>query len=501
MALSDVLSGIGTGLEKVGKAAGTVAEPLAKGIATEEAGYAPQIAAESRAHSTAMEDQAIAVKAQELESQLEMGRKYGTLTPEQQTQYVDQITQLYSHPRHAATLMEKLRKVIHPNGAVAGPAQPQLANATPPGGTGAADASLKATNRPRPLPGVKPFKGPDGQYYQPVIDSDGKITNEPISNYAPPPEKQGGGKSPPLPGNQLPAGAMGPNGEPIPDTAKTPNQSFVEFHGEWWPVAKPKPVFKTVKGNAVLVDGQTGAILRNLGPIAGVKTTTHQTMQPGDDGQMHLVNLTSVTVPGAGEINVELSPGAKKEEGAPAPSAKPTSKPSVAHALKPAGPKPAASSGGVGGKVMPGFKTLAASKNPLFKSDLAQYTKVAEDANNKQEALANAQQAMKAPSPSSDQELIFSWVRSNVQGAGRMTQAEFKQAASIGSLPLKAQNWFALASTGKMTPELRQMMFADIQRSAQTAQAEAQRLRPNPTGAAPQAAPAGDQSDPLGLFK
>jgi hypothetical protein len=116
--------------------------------------------------------------------------------------------------------------------------------------------------------------------------------------------------------------------------------------------------------------------------------------------------------------------------------------------------------------------------NPLIKSDSAQYTKVAEDATTKKEAYESARKALAAGSTaSSDQELIYSWVRSNVQGAGRMTQAEFRQAASTGSLPLRAQSAWERTKSGKLPPELEQMFLADIKRSYETAQGEADNLR------------------------
>lgn len=108
--------------------------------------------------------------------------------------------------------------------------------------------------------------------------------------------------------------------------------------------------------------------------------------------------------------------------------------------------------------------------NDLQKSDTAQYTKLAEDSNAKQEALASATEAARSPSPSSDQQLIYSWVRSNVQGAGRMTQQEFNQATRIGSFGQKVSNWYSMASTGKITPEIRNMLLSDIHRSAKTSQ-------------------------------
>lgn len=122
-------------------------------------------------------------------------------------------------------------------------------------------------------------------------------------------------------------------------------------------------------------------------------------------------------------------------------------------------------------------RVVAHTASLMDKSDAAQYTKIAEDANTKQQAYTNAAQAAQAPTPTSDTELIYSWVRSNVQGAGRMTQAEFKQAGGIGSVPLKADNWVSLATSGLLTPKLRQYMLADIKRSADTSQAQADNLR------------------------
>lgn len=145
MPIADVLGKVGKGLEAGAKVAGAVAAPIGKALIEEEAGYAPKIAEEKRQREYSLEDQQINAKAQELESQLAMGRQYGTLTPEQQSQYVDSISQLYSHPRHAGLLMEKLRKAIHPEGATRTPAsamQP-LANATPVGGTAAQDEAAR----------------------------------------------------------------------------------------------------------------------------------------------------------------------------------------------------------------------------------------------------------------------------------------------------------------------------------------------------------------------
>lgn len=136
----------------------------------------------------------------------------------------------------------------------------------------------------------------------------------------------------------------------------------------------------------------------------------------------------------------------------------------------------------------------------LDKSDATQLTKLSEDANNKQQAYLNAKQSLEHPTATSDQELLFSWVRSNVQGAGRMTQAEFKQAANAGSFPLRIQTVIERAKTGKLPPELEQMMLADIKRSADTAQKQVNDLRATVTrpvsNQAPQVPTETPQADP-----
>lgn len=479
MAISDILSDVGKGIATGARVAGAVAEPLGKAIVNEEAGYAPQIAADKRKHQEQMEDAQINAKATELENQMALGQKYGTLTPQQHQQYVDSIAQLYSQPRHAGVLMEKLRKAIHPNGATAqGPSAP-LADATPQGGTEAADARSKGELRgSHPVPGVHPFKGPDGKYYQPMYTAQGKVENEEVQDYTPPDQK-GAGKSPPVTGDKLPHDAVSASGDPIPTEERNAGKSFVEYQGKWWPVAKPKPVFKTVRGHSVLVDGQSGAILRDLGPVGTAKTTTRQTLQPGDDGQMHLVNLTSVTTPEGASIEVQPE-GESAPPGAPTPTPNTPAK-KVGAILPRTGAKPVQTSGTTpqpsAGRVVPGLSTLAVSKTPLGRSDAAQYTKAAEDANAKQESYEAARAAISNPSPSSDQELIYSWVRSNIAGAGRMTQAEFKAAAAVGSLGQKVQNWLSMTATGRLSPEIEKMLFTDIERNTKAAQQTAEGLR------------------------
>jgi len=447
MPVADFLKDVGKGVATVGRVAGAVAEPLGRSIAEEEAGYAPEIAKEKRERQYAFEDAQIDVKAKELENQLAIGEKYGTLTPEDRQKYIDAITGLYSHPRHAATLMEKLRKAVHPNGAVYTPnALSSLKSAVPESGTAEADEQ-----RAERLAAAK-YHGPAG-------------------------------KSPPAPGNQLPPDAVGPDGQPVPPEARNAAHSFVEWNGAWWPVAKPKPQFKTIKGHSVLVDSQSGAILRDLGPVGTAKVTTRQTLQPGDDGQMHMVNLTSVTTPEGTKIDVEPesteAPTGESKPTAPASANTPVQpKPGgVARVLKPQVKPVANPPGGVAGPVVPGFTSLAHSKNPLYKSDMQQYTKAAEDAQSKQKMYEQAQGLLADNTRQTDLELVFSWVRSNVQGAGRMTNTEINQAASAGSFGMHIKNAWTKAATGRLAPEMEQQFLSDIKRAYETAQKQADELR------------------------
>ena len=160
MAVADLLEKIGEGAKTVGRVAGAVAEPLAKRTAEVVSGEAPEIDQDKRARAEKLEDEQLAARASILENSLAMGQKYGTLTPDQQQQYVDEITKIYSNPRHAPTLMEKLRKAIHPDGTFAQAPQKTLENPTPEGGTLHAD-TLAAMMKAKP--NYQNFKTPEGK--------------------------------------------------------------------------------------------------------------------------------------------------------------------------------------------------------------------------------------------------------------------------------------------------------------------------------------------------
>lgn len=158
-------------------------------------------------------------------------------------------------------------------------------------------------------------------------------------------------------------------------------------------------------------------------------------------------------------------PGASANPGARQPGTQP-----AGSAVKAATPRIPSSS--VGTPIPFGGKP-----NELTKSDTAQYTKLAEDANDKQKVLQNAQGAFADPNRRTSLDLTMAWVRSNVQGAGRMTNTEIQQAASMGSWGDKVKSWISQAQTGRLAPAVEQQMMSDIQRSARTAQSSADTAR------------------------
>ena len=464
MAIGDILGDAGRGLATGARVVGSVAAPVLQRTAEVVSGEAQQIDEDKRKRAEKLEDEQIAAKASVLENNLAMGQKYGTLTPDQQQQYIDQITSLYSHPRHAGTLMEKLRRAIHPNGAVATAPQPALANPIPEGGTAQADEKARESALADAL-GLRQ-----------------QATDEEIDRRAADAAKyhKAAGKSPPTPGNQLPPDAIGPDGQPISSTDRTAGKSFIEWNGAWYSAPKAKPIYKIVGGNVMLMDPQTGAPMRNLGPSAGVKVSTHQTPFLGDDQQMHLLTTTSITTPQGESIDVEAPPpdiGGTESESAPpsagsTPPKTPAKKVNPGSILPKTGAKPPSA-----GPVIPGSHAWAQTRNPVFKADVAQYTKASEDARAKKLAFENARGLLADSNRQTDLELVYAWVRANVQGAGRMTNTEIQQTATAGSWGTRVQNAMSQASTGRLAPELEQQFFGDIQRSYENAQKEADDLK------------------------
>ena len=115
----------------------------------------------------------------------------------------------------------------------------------------------------------------------------------------------------------------------------------------------------------------------------------------------------------------------------------------------------------------------------MDKSDAAQYTKVAEDANNKQEAYDSARKASrKRLLPlRAIRSLFIRGCVANVQGAGPDDAGRIPAGCLIGSLPQRAQIAWQRTLTGKLPPEMEQMFLADIKRAYETSRDEAANLR------------------------
>lgn len=152
MSIGDLLSGIGRGTA-------AVLQPLAERTAEVVSGQAPELDQERRQQALQLTNQQRELKANELEQQLEMGRKYGTLNADQQKQYVDAIAGLYSKPEDQGSLLQRIHKAIHPQGTTRQAAPQPLPNAVPEGGTAAVDEQRAIElAQARQKPNLKNFK-------------------------------------------------------------------------------------------------------------------------------------------------------------------------------------------------------------------------------------------------------------------------------------------------------------------------------------------------------
>jgi hypothetical protein len=82
---------------------------------------------------------------------------------------------------------------------------------------------------------------------------------------------------------------------------------------------------------------------------------------------------------------------------------------------------------------------------------------------------AKAQQYVKTPSPTNDTALIFSFVRAQVAGAGRMTNTEIEQALKSGSFGTRYSNMYNRATKGELDPDFRSQLADSIKIAADKA--------------------------------
>lgn len=172
MSIGDLLSGIGRGTA-------AVLQPLAERTAEVVSGQAPELDQERRQQALQLTNQQRELKANELEQQLEMGRKYGTLNADQQKQYVDAIAGLYSKPEDQGSLLQRIHKAIHPQGTTRQTGTVPLPNAVPQGGTAAADEAAKE----REIQARQQAAKPNYKAYRLPDDS---VVNVDVNHEAPP---------------------------------------------------------------------------------------------------------------------------------------------------------------------------------------------------------------------------------------------------------------------------------------------------------------------------
>ena len=151
MSIGDILSNVGHGLATGARVAGAVAGPVIQSLAEEESGQAPEIQAERRRQKMALQQASLASDVNELQSQLDLGIKYGTLNDDQQNAYrkaiaqrnMDAITQAGAPA--GGNIAQRLHAAFHPGGAPYQPPTPALPNAVPEGGTNQAanDAAIR----------------------------------------------------------------------------------------------------------------------------------------------------------------------------------------------------------------------------------------------------------------------------------------------------------------------------------------------------------------------
>lgn len=107
-------------------------------------------------------------------------------------------------------------------------------------------------------------------------------------------------------------------------------------------------------------------------------------------------------------------------------------------------------------------------------------------ADTRETAFREAMGRLKNPTPIGDKGIVFDWVRSQVAGAGRMTNTEIQQAYSAGSLDQRASSTMKRFFDGTMDNGLRRQMVNDIGESARAARMQANSYAPKTSTPPPQ---------------
>lgn len=110
-------------------------------------------------------------------------------------------------------------------------------------------------------------------------------------------------------------------------------------------------------------------------------------------------------------------------------------------------------------------------------ADIKNWSTVEAKANNTEEQYQEASNAAKKPTPTSDTKLLMTWVKSNVQGAGRMTTVEIQQGLKSGSFGTRLENDFDRATAGTFDPGYRADLIGDLRNAAQANRQKADELK------------------------
>jgi hypothetical protein len=130
----------------------------------------------------------------------------------------------------------------------------------------------------------------------------------------------------------------------------------------------PLPKLTTVNGHRVLIDPSTGKITHDLGAASEVRTTTRETPITDANGVVHIERLTSVSVPGMGQVTVDDDSAQQPSSKGPAPK----KASGGGGTATPKGAAPRSSSGG--GKTLDFQKATPAGNKA--RSDFAEATKL-----------------------------------------------------------------------------------------------------------------------------
>lgn len=300
-----------------------------------------------RSRTELLGDQDRKQRADQITAALESARTYGTLTPEQHQQALDELHGLYNQPQHMPLLMDAVNRVkgairgaIHPNQQqpqqtstqpnlpvqptvpTQNPTQPSVESNTP--GVNLSQLPLSAVIRPTfggqpamaqpaapPVPqkpmtigdiiaNSYPAGGTFGAQLQKMqkqieLQNAGKLGVAQINSF---------GKRIPIAGEALPDDAIGPDGQPIPAGARTGpyiRQGFIEDEaGNYIPTYVRQAVrlgTTTGGGQRLSINPYTGAVQGSYGAVQAPTTSTHEVLGKNDAGQTVAQALTSTRAP------------------------------------------------------------------------------------------------------------------------------------------------------------------------------------------------------------